>query len=142
MPQPRIREYADSDEDAVLALWEAAGIGRPWLDLRAEIAQKLKRDRELFLVAEDAETRALVGAVMGAYDGRRGWVYHLAVQPDRQRQGLGRDLMAALEEAMLAAGVRKVNLQVRADNPRVVAFYEKLGYQDERLTSMGKRLRR
>jgi len=203
--QARIRPYREADEAAVLALWEAAGIDRPWLDLRAEIAEKLRRDRELFLVAEDdsqdgqdgrdgqdglrrppappsragkwgaaltppsaplsrsageglgvrespsspagakgvgglGQTR-LVGAVMGAYDGRRGWVYHLAVAPDRQRQGIGRRLMAALEEAMAAAGISKVNLQVRADNAVVVGFYEKLGYVDEHLTSLAKRLR-
>ena len=142
MAQPRIRGYDDSDESAVLALWQAAGIDRPWLDLRAEIAEKLKRDRELFLVAEVAETGQIVGAVMGAYDGRRGWVYHLAGQPTRQRQGVGRELMAALEQAMPAAGVQKINLQVRADNAHVVAFYERLGYLDERLTGMGKWLRR
>ena len=109
----------------MLALWEATNISRPWLDLRAEIAEKLRRDPELFLVAEDAEDDGrIVGAVMGAYDGRRGWVYHLAVAPERRRQGIGRRLMAALEEVMAQMGVSKVNLQVRADNLDVVAFRE------------------
>jgi len=152
--QARIRPYRESDEAAVLALWEAAGIGRPWLDLRAEIAEKLGRDRELFLVAEQRDEQdaqdeqdgrdgglgqtRLVGAVMGAYDGRRGWVYHLAVAQDRRRQGIGRQLMLALEAAMAARGISKVNLQVRADNAAAVGFYERLGYADERLTSLGK----
>jgi ribosomal protein S18 acetylase RimI-like enzyme len=78
---------------------------------------------------------------MGAYDGRRGWVYHLAVEPDHQGRGIGRALMAELETRMVAQGVRKLNLQVRADNVEVAAFYEKLGYADEHLTSFGKWLK-
>jgi ribosomal protein S18 acetylase RimI-like enzyme len=132
----KVRTYRDGDEEAVLALWDRAGIARPWLDLRAEIVEKRRRDRSLFLVA--LEDELLVGAVMGAYDGRRGWVYHLAVQPDRQRGGTGALLMDALEQRMARLGVRKVNLQVRADNLGVCGFYERLGYRDEQLTSFGK----
>jgi ribosomal protein S18 acetylase RimI-like enzyme len=134
----RIRTFKPSDAEPVVALWDRAGIARPWLDLRAEIEAKRRRDRSLFLVAEAAGK--VVGAVMGAYDGRRGWVYHLAVDPQHRRHGLGRDLMRAVEERMSAIGVEKVNLQVRHDNLEVVAFYETLGYRDEQLTSMGKRL--
>lgn len=135
----RVRTYRDSDQEAVLALWERAGVNRPWLNLRGEIAEKRRRDRSLFLVATDGD--AMVGAVMGAYDGRRGWVYHLAVQPSWQRDGIGRALMEELERRMLRLGVSKVNLQVRADNRIATGFYERLGYQDERLTSFGKQLR-
>jgi ribosomal protein S18 acetylase RimI-like enzyme len=134
-----IRAYREGDEAAVLALWQSCGIGRPWLDLRAEIAEKLRRDRELFLVAE--AQGQVVGAVMGAYDGRRGWAYHLAVAPERRRRGLGRRLMSGLEVALARCGVSKLNLQVRADNLSVLGFYERLGYQDEHLVSLAKRLR-
>ncbi len=135
----RIRAFSASDTEAVLRLWERSEISRPWLDLRAEIVEKMKRDRSLFLVATD--TGVVVGAVMGAYDGRRGWVYHLAVEPGRRQQGIGRLLMHHLEERMARMGVMKVNLQVRHDNLGVVDFYKALDYRDERLTSMGKRLR-
>lgn len=137
-PKPHIRSYRTNDEAAVLALWRRAGIDRRWLDLRAEIGEKRKRDRSLFLVAESSH--AVVGAVMGAYDGRRGWVYHLAVEPERQRQGVGRLLMLALEQRMHRRGVTKINLQVRHDNLEVCAFYERLGYLDEHLVSFGKRI--
>ncbi|MBM2812932.1 MAG: acetyltransferase [Chloroflexi bacterium] len=136
----QIRTFRPSDEAAVIALWERAGIDRPWLDLHAEVAEKRRRDRSLFLVAVDHAE--IIGAVMGAYDGRRGWVYHLAVDPPQQRRGLGNKLMEALEHRMLRLGVRKVNLQVRADNPGVASFYEGLGYVDEQLTSFGKWLGR
>jgi ribosomal protein S18 acetylase RimI-like enzyme len=135
----RIRAFRVSDTEAVLSLWERSEISRPWLDLRAEIVEKLKRDRSLFLVADDMGV--VVGAVMGAYDGRRGWVYHLAVEPGRRHAGIGRQLMHGLEERMTGMGVVKVNLQVRHDNLGVVDFYKALDYRDERLTSMGKRLR-
>lgn len=148
----QIRPYAEPDEAAVLALWEDAGIARPWLDLRAEIPEKLRRDPQLFLVAVEnvgpgaptAGARGderIVGAVMGAYDGRRGWLYHLAVAPDRQRLGIGSALVRAAERAMAEIGVAKVNLQVRAENAAVIGFYAKLGYRDEDLKCMGKRLR-
>ena len=132
----RLRRYRDTDEQAVLALWERAGINRPWLDLRSEIQEKRRRDPSLFLVAIDEGE--VVGAVMGAYDGRRGWVYHLAAEPHRQQQGIGRALMTELERRMGRLGVAKINLQVRPDNSRVIDFYERLGYADEQLTSMGK----
>ena len=120
-------------------MWERTGIERPWLDLTAEIQEKRRRDRSLFLVA--LEHTNLVGVVMGDYDGRRGWVYHLGVEPGEQGRGIGRCLMHELERRMARLGVAKVNLQVRADNPQVIGFYEHLGYSDESLTSFGKWLR-
>lgn len=134
----RVRTFREADRDAVLALWERAGINRPWLDLAAEITAKRRRDRSLFLVA--IASSQLVGAVMGAFDGRRGWVYHLAVEPAAQGHGIGRALMAALEARMRRRGVTKLNLQVRAGNEAVLGFYARLGYVDEQLTSMSKRL--
>ena len=111
-------------------------MARPWLDLHAEICEKRRRDRSLFIVA--TLRGAIVGSVMGAYDGRRGWVYHLAVAPERQRRGVGKALMDALEARMARIGVIKVNLQVRTDNAAVQAFYVGLGYADDRVTSYGK----
>jgi ribosomal protein S18 acetylase RimI-like enzyme len=132
----QIRTYRPSDEGPVVDLWRRAGIDRPWLNLNAEIAEKRRRDRSLFLVAEaDGQT---VGCVMGAYDGRRGWIYHLATDPARARQGIGRALVAAVEQRMRRLGIAKVNLQVRGDNLGEVGFYDRLGYVDDNLTSMSK----
>ena len=134
--QVRIRRYRDADKNGVLMLWRDADIDRPWLDLGVEITEKRRRDRSLFLVA--SEGARIVGAVMGAYDGRRGWVYHLAAAPERRRRGIGRALMTELERRMVRLGITKVNLQVRADNLQVVGFYQQLGYVDENLTSLEK----
>jgi ribosomal protein S18 acetylase RimI-like enzyme len=133
---PAIRTFRLEDKDQVVALWKEARIDRPWLDLYAEIDEKLSRDSQLFLVAVADD--AVVGAVMGAYDGRRGWIYHLAVSPSMQSQGLGSKLVDRLESRMAKAGVRKINLQVRADNLGVVDFYTRVGYTRDDLVSMSK----
>ena len=133
-----VRPFADDDEDAVVALWTAAGLTRPWNDPHRDIARKKQVQRELFLVAED--DGAVVGTAMAGYDGHRGWVYYLAVAPERQGGGLGRTLMAEAETRLLALGCPKVNVQIRSGNEGVAAFYDRLGYTPDAATSLGKRL--
>ncbi|GAA4750172.1 GNAT family acetyltransferase [Amnibacterium soli] len=133
-----VRPFADDDEDAVVALWAAAGLTRPWNDPHRDIARKKQVQRELFLVAE--EDGAVIGTAMAGYDGHRGWVYYLAVAPDRQGGGLGRTLMAEAESRLLALGCPKVNVQIRSGNEAVAAFYDRLGYASDAATSLGKRL--
>lgn len=147
---PVIRRFDPADTEAVVALWEACGLVRPWNDPRRDIARKLTVQPELFLVATDPATDAtsdggqhgdtLVAAGMAGFDGHRGWVNYLAVRPDQQGSGLGRALMAEFERLLTALGCPKLNLQVRAGNDRVIGFYESLGYADDRTVSMGKRL--
>lgn len=81
------------------------------------------------------------GAPQG-YDGHRGWVYYLAVRPDRQRAGVGRDLMRASERWLIDRDVPKINLMVRTTNVDVLAFYESLGYEDGEVVVLGKFLER
>jgi ribosomal protein S18 acetylase RimI-like enzyme len=76
---------------------------------------------------------------MGGYDGHRGWVYSGAVRPAERRKGVGTVLLRLLERVLVARGCLKVNLQVRASNAGVVAFYERLGYAVEERVNMGKR---
>ena len=135
---PLVRPFADDDEDAVVALWTAAGLTRPWNDPHRDIARKKQVQRELFLVAED--DGAVVGTAMAGYDGHRGWVYYLAVAPERQGGGLGRTLMEEAETRLLALGCPKVNVQIRSGNEAVAAFYDRLGYTPDAATSLGKRL--
>jgi ribosomal protein S18 acetylase RimI-like enzyme len=77
---------------------------------------------------------------MAGYDGHRGWISYLAVSPAYQNQGLGRQLMADIEERLAAMGCPKINLLIRTDNAAVTSFYEKLGYKTDAVSSMGKRL--
>jgi ribosomal protein S18 acetylase RimI-like enzyme len=135
----QIRLYEDADEQAVIALWrEALPDSAPHNDPAAAIRRKLAVGRDLFYVA--AVDGAVVGTVMGGYDGHRGWVYSLAVKPEYRRRGIATALVRRLEESLAGRGCPKVNLQVRASNAGVVAFYEKLGYGVEERVSMGKRL--
>jgi ribosomal protein S18 acetylase RimI-like enzyme len=134
-----IRPYEDSDEQAVIALWsEVLPDAAPHNDPSTAIRKKREFERDLFFVA--TVDGAVVGTVMGGYDGHRGWIYSVAVRPLHRRQGIGGALLRRLEAALVERGCLKVNLQVRATNAEVIAFYEKLGYQVEERVSMGKRL--
>ena len=123
----------------VRALWrEAFPDDPPWNAAEVAIPAKLAVQPELFLVALD-RTRA-VGSIMAGYDGHRGWLYAVAVRASHRRRGIGAALVRAAEARLYALGCRKINLQVRATNRAVVAFYERLGYAVEERASLGKRL--
>ncbi|WP_394789946.1 GNAT family acetyltransferase [Rhodoferax sp.] len=133
-----IRTYQESDEAAVVALWQACGLTRPWNDPHKDIARKLQVQRELFLVGEvDGQ---VVATAMAGYDGHRGWVNYLAVQLDQRGQGYGAELMAYIEQLLLTLGCPKLNLQVRSSNTAVLEFYRHLGYAQDEAVSLGKRL--
>lgn len=123
------REIRDADLDALVALWEACGLTRPWNPPHRDIALLRESGHGALLLAED--DGALAGSVMVGHDGHRGWLYYLAVAPERQGTGLGRTLVAAAEAWLEARGVRKVNLLFRAENARVRGFYEAIGYEEE-----------
>ena len=77
---------------------------------------------------------------MGGYEGHRGWVNYLAVDPAFRKKGFGRQLMAEIEKRLLALGCPKINLQVRMDNTSALEFYSQIGYKDDNVISLGKRL--
>ncbi|MET0295921.1 MAG: GNAT family acetyltransferase [Microbacterium sp.] len=134
----QIRAFEARDTDAVVALWQASGLTRPWNDPRKDIARKLAVQPELFLVAVDAGS--VVGSVMAGYDGHRGWLYYLAAAPDRRGEGIGRALVARAEELLLGMGCPKVQLMVRPENVEARAFYDALGYETFDTWATGKRL--
>ncbi len=122
----------------MIALWQRCGLTKPWNDPQRDIARKLTVQPELFVVAErDAR---LVGVVMAGFDGHRGWVNYLAVEPDQRGRGIGRALMTHCEQALKQMGCPKLNLQVRESNTDVLAFYRALGYDVDSVVSLGKRL--
>ena len=133
----KIRTYQEEDQSAVIALWHACGLVRPWNDPAKDIGRKVSMQPELFLVGE-REGRVIATAMAG-YDGHRGSVYYLAVDPACQHRGLGRLLMATIEQRLHAMGCPKLNILVRTTNETVLAFYRKLGYSVDEAVSLGKR---
>ncbi len=133
-----IRAFEAADADAVVDLWSAAGLVRPWNDPHHDIERKLTTQPDLFLVVEEAGD--VVATAMIGYDGHRGWVHYLAVAPDRRGRGLARALMAEAEQRLIDRGCPKIMLMVRADNTAVVDLYEHLGYELETARVLGKRL--
>lgn len=88
------------------------------------------------MVAEDAGK--IVGIVLGRFDGRRGWINHLAVDPGYRTRGLGRDLVKRVERRLVRKGCAKVNLHVEPENHGVSAFYVHIGYRPRDLLFMEK----
>ena len=134
----KVRPFQPRDEGAVVRLWEECGLTRPWNDPRADIARKLTEQPELFLVGTVGEE--LMATAMVGYDGHRGWIYYLAVSPRHRRRGYGRLLMREAERRLVERGCPKLNLQVRSSNAEVIAFYRKLGYAQDDVISLGRRL--
>ncbi len=137
MNQGTVRSYRPDDRESLVSLWDRVfPDDPPWNAPDRMIENKLRVQSELLLVAED--DRSLVGAVMAGFDGTRGWMYHLAVAPERRSQGIGTTLVRAAEDGLRELGCPKVNLQVRATNDGVITFYQKLGYGVEQRASLGK----
>ncbi len=135
----RIRPYQPEDQAAVIRLWEICDLLRPWNDPALDIERKLRVQPELFLVGVDANERIIATAMVG-YDGHRGWINYLAVAPDKRRSSLGGQLIRTAETELAKLGCPKLNLQVRSRNDAALAFYRKLGYLEDDVVSLGKRL--
>jgi len=133
-----IRPYQLNDEDGVTDLWNRCGLTRPWNDPRKDIARKLSIQPEWFLVG--VRNDQVIATVMVGYEGHRGWINYLAVDPDHQRAGFGRAMMAEAERILMDLGCPKINLQIRNDNQKAIAFYERIGFTDDSVLSFGKRL--
>ena len=121
-----ISPIVDADVEAVIALWQRCGLTRPWNDPASDIAFARRGENATILIGRAAGK--IVATAMVGHDGHRGWVYYVAVDPDRQGKDFGRAIMAAAEDWLRARDVTKVMLMVRPDNVAVQAFYDKLGY--------------
>jgi len=135
----RIREFRTEDYSELFQLWKENGLAiRPGDDLEG-VKLKLQRDPNLFLTAQ--ENHEIVGVVMGAWDGRRGWINHLAVKHGHQRRGIGTALVRELERRLIEKGARKVNAQVYKWNKKSLKFFKANGYEThEDLIMIGKLL--
>ena len=116
------------DVDKVIALWKnTPGIGmRDDDDSPEALVRFLERNSRSCFIAES--NGAIIGALLGGQDGRRGHLYHLAVAEEARHQGIARKLINAVLDAFRDAGIRKVSVNVFADNETGNAFWEHLGF--------------
>ena len=131
VPALAIADIADADVAAVIALWQACGLTRPWNDPAADIALARRRPNSTILIGRDGD--AIVATAMVGHDGHRGWVYYVATDPDRRAKGYGRSIMTATEDWLRAADIPKLQLRVRPENAGVAAFYQSIGYGEQQV---------
>ena len=124
-----ISPITDADVEPVVVLWQRCGLTRPWNDPAADIALARRGANSTILVGRAANQ--IVASALVGHDGHRGWVYYVAVDPDHQGKDFGRAIMAAAEDWLRAQGLEKIMLMVRADNSKVRAFYDRLGYETQ-----------
>lgn len=134
----KIRAFNERDRTLVIELWKACGLIRPWNDPDKDIDRKMSFQPELFFVGV-AESK-IVASAMAGYDGHRGSVYYLAVNPEFRGGGFGAELMQYIETELVQLGCPKLNILVRQDNQRVLSFYKKIGYNVDDVFSVGKRV--
>lgn len=130
------REFTLDDFDSVINLWKKAGLIISRSDTLEGLKKKIKRDPQLFFVME--KDSFIIGVVMGSYDGRRGWINHLAVDPEYQGMKIGQQIIKELEMRFKKIGCEKINLLIERNNEEVQEFYEKQGFKKDELLFMEK----
>ena len=122
----KIEKFKIEYYDDVMRLWRKAGIEVVSSDTIDEVTRVFNRNPDLFLIGKIQER--VMAVVMGAFDGRRGYVHHLAVDPDYQKRGFGKTIMDALVEQFRKMNIHKVHLFIEKSNKNVVEFYNNLGW--------------
>lgn len=123
----QIKQIKHSDFMGVLSLWKKAGLG---LDdekielLTMQMVVKINPTSCLVLIKD----KIIIGAALGTFNGKRGWIYHLAIHPDYQQAGFGALLLKRIEQELKKKGAHRVHLGVEYTNLKVLPFYEKSGY--------------
>ena len=133
-----VRTYTDTDKKKVVDIWEQCDLVVPWNHPETDINIKKHFQPDLFLVGEI--DNLIVATVMAGFEGHRGWINYLAVLPDFQKQGVGREIMQEAERRLRELDCPKINLQVRSSNKDIIAFYESIGFTQDDVISLGKRL--
>jgi len=134
-----ILRYTPEFQDAVVDLWEKCNLIVPWNDPVEDIKKKLDFQPDLFFIG--LLDGRVVGSIMVGYEGHRGWMNYLAVLPEFQRRGYGGKLVQKAVDELKRLGCLKLNLQVRRSNTSVIDFYRHLGFKEDDVVSLGKRLR-
>lgn len=123
----KIENFTMESYELVVDLWIKSGISVGSTDTREELERMLQRNPNLFLIGKI--NNSVIGVVMGGFDGRRGYVHHLTIDPDYQRRGYGKIIMADLIEKFRKIGVHKIHLFIEKYNKDVVEFYRNLGWE-------------
>ncbi|MFC4555248.1 GNAT family acetyltransferase [Georgenia faecalis] len=134
----QVAPLSPDDVEAALALWDAVGLTRPWNDARSDLLRAM-RGPDSTVLGGYGPAGALIATAMVGHDGHRGWVYYVAVTPERRGEGHARQIMRACEEWVRDQQIPKLQLMVRTDNHDVVGFYEALGYETSEVTVLGRR---
>ncbi len=141
MPEePHLRRLGSEDYDALLALWQRAGLHslRPrGRDSRGALARQLASGVQTILGLE--VEGQLVGAVVATHDSRKGWINRLAVDPAHRRRGYGARLIAAAEEVLHEQGIHVIAALIEPGNDASLALFRKAGYTETALHYLSKR---
>jgi ribosomal protein S18 acetylase RimI-like enzyme len=133
-----IRQFCKDDYSFILQLWIKCDLLLKKSDELSELEKLLEINKDLFLVATEDEK--IIGCVLGCWDGRRGWINHLAVDPEKRRLGIGKELMNELENRLRIKGCLKINLTIMPNNKKVKAFYKTVGYSEEKVIFLSKKI--
>lgn len=131
-----IRAVTLAGAGRLAGLWEVAGLKLRAGGVPGELWAVFARDLGLVVVAEDAG--GLAAAVLGSFEGCRGWVSRLASWPGRRGHGYASAVLAELERRLAARGCRKVSLLIEQDSKRVTGFYRQHGFTEDQLVFMEK----
>ena len=123
-----IREMEERDIPKVQDLWRAVNIELTYSDKYEELAKMIKHNPGLCLVLEDTLKNEILGAVLGGFDGRRGWIHHLAIHPSIQGKKYGSLMMDKLIIIFQERNTVKLKLEVLNSNKGIIDFYKKLGW--------------
>jgi ribosomal protein S18 acetylase RimI-like enzyme len=137
--QFHIATYRSEFLNDVVDLWKKCNLVVPQNDPVEDIQKKVQFQPELFFIGLLDDK--VIGSIMVGYEGHRGWINYLAVNPEYQRRGYGEHLVQKGIDELRKMGCLKVNLQVRKTNTSVISFYKHLGFKDDNVTSLGLRLK-
>ena len=133
-----LRSFQLSDVHDVSRIWQLTTSRESERETLQELSKQLARDRDLVLVAE--EDGRIVGAIVGTMDRSTGFFYCLAVHPDYQGRGIGRRLVASLEERFRQKGVKRIWITIDEGTRKLLPFYLHLGYTNICDTTLEKEL--
>ena len=136
VPALTVADIADADVGLVIALWRDCGLTRPWNDPAADIALARRDPNSTVLIGR--HDGAIVATAMVGHDGHRGWVYYVATDPKLRAKGYGRAIMNAAEDWLRTAGIPKLQLLVRPENSGVAAFYQSIGFGEQKILFFSK----